>query len=71
MKLKKHNFDAVMKTHYHIFCGRNLKLIILSHFHSLRSPIHIFYALTKWLVIIAVVVLIVVTKRRLNEALLS
>ena len=54
VKLKKHTFDAMMNTDYHIFCGRNLKLIIISHFHSLPSPIQTFYALTKWLVIIAV-----------------
>ena len=47
VKLKKHTFDAMMNTDYHIFCGRNLKLITMSHFHRLPSPVHIFYALTK------------------------
>ena len=52
VKLKKHTFDTMMNTR--TFCGRNLKLITMSQFNSLPSPIHTFYVLTKWFVIIAV-----------------
>ena len=50
-QIKERLFAAMMNTDYHISCGRNLKSITMSHFYNLP---HTFYAVTKWLVIIAV-----------------
>ena len=54
VKFKKCNFDSMEKTGYHMFCGKCLKLITRSHFHSLFCSVHTLYTLAKLSVLIAV-----------------